>query len=142
MCDSRTDQQHDTALVAWKESAGQTQINSYRQLGACSPTTHRHAARRSAGCCFIHSASCGAPIKQDCIETPAKSELVMICSWQFTGEERLQSTAMTLITTGESRGYDGVGAANPTTSRRLVPYLDGWINRPEVAAVYRAGLSN
>ena len=79
---------------------GQTRINSYRQLGACSPTTHRHAARRSAGCCFIHSASCGAPIKQDCIETPAKSELVMICSWQFTGEERLQSTAMTLITTG------------------------------------------
>src|SRR5689334_13074153 len=58
----------------------------------------RHAARRSAGCCFIHSASCGAPIKQDCIEISAKSEVVTVCSWQFAGEDRLQSTAMILIT--------------------------------------------
>jgi hypothetical protein len=31
---------------------------------------------------------------------------VMVCSWQFAGEERLQSTAMILITTGETLCYD------------------------------------
>src|ERR1700679_1440518 len=67
----------------------------------------RHAARRSAGCSFIHSASCGAPIRQDCIETSAKSEVVTVCSWQFAGEERLQSTAMMLIMTGEPRRREG-----------------------------------
>ena len=70
---------------------------------SCLPITQRHAARRSAGCWFIHSASCGAPIRQDCIETSAKSEVVTVCSWQFAGEERLQSTAMILITTGDPR---------------------------------------
>ena len=40
----------------------------------------------------------GASIKRACITTSAKSEVVTICSWQFVGEERLQSTAMTLIT--------------------------------------------
>jgi hypothetical protein len=76
-------------------------------LASCLPITQRHAARRSAGCCFIHSASCGAPIRQDCIETSAKSEVVTICSRQFAGDERLQSTAMILITTGEPRRYGG-----------------------------------
>src|SRR6202030_423308 len=75
-------------------------------LPSCLPITQRHAARRSAGCAFIHSASWGAPIRQDCIETSAKSEVVTVCSWQFAGEERLQSTAMILITTGGPRGYD------------------------------------
>jgi len=42
-----------------------------------------------------------------CIEMSAKSEVVTICSWQFAGEERLQSTAMILITTGDSRRWDG-----------------------------------
>src|SRR6266478_2430863 len=79
----------------------------YTPLPSCSPITQRHAARRSAGCCFIHSASCGAPIRQDCIETSAKSEVVTVCSWQFAGKERLQSTAMILITTGEPHRYDG-----------------------------------
>jgi hypothetical protein len=55
----------------------------------------------------IQSANCGAPIRQDCIETSAKSEVVTVCSWQFAGEERLQSTAMIFITTGEPRRYDG-----------------------------------
>jgi hypothetical protein len=32
---------------------------------------------------------------------------VTVCSWQFAGEERLQSTAMIFITTGEPRRYDG-----------------------------------
>jgi hypothetical protein len=32
--------------------------------------------------------------------------VVTVCSWQFAGEERLQSTAMILITTGEPRRYD------------------------------------
>src|SRR3954466_8523824 len=59
--------------------------------------TQRHAARRSAGCCFIQSASCGAPIRQDCIDTSAKSEVATICSWQFAGDARLHSTAMILI---------------------------------------------
>jgi hypothetical protein len=54
-----------------------------------------------------HSASCGAPIMQDCIETSAKSEVVTVCSRQSAGEETLQSTAMILITTGEPRRYDG-----------------------------------
>src|SRR5262245_7603100 len=45
------------------------------------PMTHRHAARRSAGCCFIHSASCGAPTRQDCTEICAKSDVVTIWSW-------------------------------------------------------------
>src|SRR5713101_833671 len=80
---------------------------SYAPLPSSLPITQRHPARRSAGCCFIHSASCGAPIRQDCIETSAKSEVVTVCSWQFAGEERLQSTAMILITTGEPRRYDG-----------------------------------
>jgi hypothetical protein len=37
----------------------------------------------------------------------AKSEVVTICSWQFAGEERLQSTAMILISTGDSRRWGG-----------------------------------
>jgi hypothetical protein len=32
-----------------------------------------------------------------CIETSAKSEVVTVSSWQFAGEERLESTAMILI---------------------------------------------
>src|SRR6516165_8552687 len=67
------------------------------------PITQRHAARRSAGCCFIHSASCGTPIRQDCIETSAKSEVVTVCSQQFAGDKRLQSTAMISITAGAPR---------------------------------------
>src|SRR6516164_6105818 len=63
----------------------------------------RHAARRSAGCCFIHSASWGAPIRQDCMETSAKSEVVTVCSWQFAGEDKLQSTAMIAIMIGSPR---------------------------------------
>src|SRR5712664_4274860 len=43
----------------------------------------------------------------DCIEASAKSEVVTVCSWQFAGEERLQSTAIILITTGEPYRYDG-----------------------------------
>jgi hypothetical protein len=40
-------------------------------------------------------------------QTSAKSEVVTVCSWQFAGEARLQSTAMTLITTGGSLRYNG-----------------------------------
>jgi hypothetical protein len=29
---------------------------------SCLPITQRHAAKRSAGCCFVHSPSSGAPI--------------------------------------------------------------------------------
>ena len=32
------------------------------------------------------------------IQFMAKSEVVTVCSWQFAGEDRLQSTAMILIT--------------------------------------------
>jgi hypothetical protein len=32
--------------------------------------------------------------------------VVTVCSWQFAGEERLQSTAMILITTGQPHRYD------------------------------------
>src|SRR5215831_11492442 len=45
----------------------------------------------------------GAPIRQDCIETSAKSEVVTVCSWQFAGEDKLQSTAMIAIMIGPSR---------------------------------------
>ncbi len=38
-----------------------------------------------------------APIRQDCIETSAKSEVVTMTSRQFAGQERLQSTATLLI---------------------------------------------
>ena len=78
----------------------------YAPLPSCLPITQRHAARRSVGRCFIHSASCGAPIRQDCTDMPAKSEVVTVCSWQFVGEERLHSTAMILITTGDPRRCD------------------------------------
>src|SRR5215471_12420339 len=71
------------------------------------PMTHRQAARRSAGCCFIHSASCGAPIRQDVIEMSTKSEVVTVCSRQVVGEERLQSTAMILITAGKTPASKG-----------------------------------
>ena len=54
-----------------------------------------------------NSASCAAPIRQDCIEASAKSEVVTVCSWQFAGEERLQSTAMILIATGDPHRCDG-----------------------------------
>src|SRR3569623_966227 len=67
------------------------------------PIMQRHAMRRSAGCCFIHSASCGAPTKQDCIEMSAKLEVVTVCSWQFAGEDKLQSTAMIAIMIGPPR---------------------------------------
>src|ERR1700761_6759431 len=76
-------------------------------LLSCLPIVQRHAARRSAGCCFIHSASWGAPIRQDCIETSAKSEVVTMTSRQLAGEERLQSTATILIMAEEHRRYDG-----------------------------------
>src|SRR6267142_578453 len=92
-----------------------------------------HAApcrRRSAGCCFIHSASCGAPIRQDCIETTAKSEVVTVCPWQFAGEERLHSTAMSF------------GAADLMTKRRLVLLLADWLSRREDDVICRAGPSN
>jgi hypothetical protein len=49
----------------------------------------------------------GAPIKQDCIEMLAKSEVVTVYSWQFVGEERLQSTAMILNRTGYPLRSDG-----------------------------------
>lgn len=32
-----------------------------------------------------HSATGGAPVRQDCIEMSAKSEVVTVCSWQFEG---------------------------------------------------------
>jgi hypothetical protein len=41
---------------------------------------------------------------QDRIKTLAKFEAMTVCSWQFAEEERLQSAAMTLITTGGPRG--------------------------------------
>jgi len=44
-----------------------------------------------------------APIWQDCIEMSAKSEVVTVCSWQFAGEDKLQSTAMIAIMIGPSR---------------------------------------
>jgi hypothetical protein len=50
--------------------------------------------------------SSGTPIRQDCIELSAKSEVVTICSGQFAGEEKLQGTAMILITTGDSRRWN------------------------------------
>jgi hypothetical protein len=60
-----------------------------------SPQHAADGSQFSAVGVFIHSASCGAPIRQDCIETSAKSEVVTVCS----GEERLQSTAIILIMT-------------------------------------------
>src|SRR6516165_9053211 len=84
-----------------------TWFSTYTPLPSCLPITQRHAARRSAGCCFIHSASCGAPIRHDCIETSAKSDVVTVCSEQLAGEERLQSTAMILIMMGNSPRCDG-----------------------------------
>src|ERR1700761_6741997 len=48
-----------------------------------------------------------APIRQDCIETSAKSEVVTMTSRQLAGEERLQSTATILIMAEEHRRYDG-----------------------------------
>jgi hypothetical protein len=45
------------------------------------------------------------PIMEDRIKTSAKFEAMTDCSWQFAEEERLQSTAMTLITIGGTRGY-------------------------------------
>ena len=53
--------------------------------------------------------------------------MVTVCSWQISGEERLQSTAMILITYAS-----------------LVPclLLADRINRGEDAVVHRAGFSN
>jgi hypothetical protein len=46
---------------------------------------------------------------------PAKSEVVTVCSWQFTGEERLQSTAMILITTENPVAAIGIGTTDRMT---------------------------
>ena len=70
-------------------------LHSLAMLIADHAAPCREALRRML---LIHSASCGAPTKQDCIEISAKSEVVTVCSWQFAGEDRLQSTAMILIT--------------------------------------------
>lgn len=35
----------------------------------------------------------------DCTDTSAKSDVVTVCSWQFVGEDRLQSMATIAITT-------------------------------------------
>ncbi len=59
--------------------------------------------RRGDDNASVASASCGTPIRQDCIEMSANSEVVTVCSWQFVGEVRLHSTAMILITRGLRR---------------------------------------
>jgi hypothetical protein len=41
--------------------------------------------------------------------------VVTVCSWQCTGEERLQSRAMILIMTGRTVATMGIGAANRMT---------------------------
>jgi hypothetical protein len=92
-------------------SACSNPVSNADKTQLCASRPHR------GGCCFIHSASCGAPMRQDCIETSAKSEVVTVSSWQFIGEERLQSTAMILITTGEPRRSDS--AADRMTYRCL-----------------------
>lgn len=62
----------------------------YRQAGVW---THVYCARSSTR--RLHRS------QQETVHGPAR------CSWQFAGEERLQSTAMILITTGDSRRWDG-----------------------------------
>ena len=44
-----------------------------------------------------HRRRATAAPSQECTEVAARSELVTVCSQQFFGEERLQSTAMILI---------------------------------------------
>src|SRR5579871_6508778 len=66
------------------------------------PTVQRQPARRSAGCCFIQSASCGAPIMHDMSEISAKSEVVTTSSWQVSGTARLHSVAIILIISAPS----------------------------------------
>ena len=74
------------------------------------------------------------------METSAKSEVVTVCSWQFAGEDRLQSTAMILITRALSPL--GIGATDPTSHGRLVPLLADRIARRENAVIYRARFPN
>jgi hypothetical protein len=70
---------------------------------------------------------CGAPIRQDCIETPAKSEVVTICAWQLAGEERLQSTAMIAITREPRRAteFDPAGRMTYRCSVALLAKAGG-----------------
>jgi hypothetical protein len=86
-------------------------------------------------------ASCEAPIRQDCSETSEKSEVVTACSWQFAGEERLQSTAETLIMT-KLRRRPGHLHHLFFTQRRLVLLLHIQISWWEYAVIYRAGFAN
>jgi len=72
----------------------------------------------------------GAP-RQDCIETPAKSEVGPIYSRQFAGNERLQSTATILITTGDPVAVIGIGAAHYLTYRCRVSLFADRISRRE-----------
>lgn len=72
----------------------------------------------------------------------AKSEVVTICSRQSVGEERLQSTAMTLITTGAPVAAMGFGAADRMTYRCLVMLLPDRISSREDAVIYREGFPN
>lgn len=58
--------------------------------------THFQPASLWPGWPFIHSASCGAPIRHEVIEMSAKSELVTVCSRQ-SPEVRLQRMAIMLI---------------------------------------------
>ena len=106
------------------------------------PITQRHAAKRSAGCSFIHAASSGAPIRQDCTETSAKSEVVTICSRQSAGAERLQSTAMILITIEAPCRRVGIGFLDGMTCRCPVQLDADPTIRREDTVVYRASLPN
>jgi hypothetical protein len=55
---------------------------------------------------LIHRRELGrGPSGKDGIKTSAKFEAMTVCSWQFAEEERLQSTAMTLITTEGPCGH-------------------------------------
>ena len=56
-----------------------------------------------------------------------RSELAIVSPWQFAGEKRLQSTAMTLIT---SVAAIGIGSAVRKTFRRLVLLLADRISKP------------
>jgi hypothetical protein len=81
-------------------------LPSLSSLPSCFPITQRQAAR-ALGRMLLHPlGELRRAHQAELHQTSAKSEVVTVCSWQFAGEERLQSTAIILITITEPRRCD------------------------------------
>ena len=102
------------------------------------PITQRHAAKTFGR--MLLPASCDAPIRQNCIETSAKSEVATVYSWQFAGDETAEhGDDLDHARAPSLRG--GIGAAG-ITYRGLVPLLADGINGREDSVIYCGGFTN